>query len=50
MINKENDKDHANTTPVVNESGYVDVARLDVQCHILIKDKDTGETLVKKRG
>ena len=49
MINKENN----NSTEPVNtakESGYVDVARLDVQCHILIKDKDTNEVLVNKRG
>lgn len=52
MINKENDKNdsHGKTAPAVKESGYIDVAKLDVQCHILIKDKDTGEILVKKRG
>ena len=29
---------------------YVDTATLDVQLHIIIKDKDTGEVLVNKRG
>lgn len=32
------------------DSGYVDVAKLDVQCHIVVKDKDTGEVLLNKRG
>jgi hypothetical protein len=48
MINKENDKE---TTPApVKESGFVDTAHMDVQAHILIRDKDTKETLVNKRG
>jgi hypothetical protein len=48
MINKENeDKKEA---PVKQTSGCVDVAKLDVQCHLLIKDKDTGVVLVNKRG
>ena len=48
MINKEN-----NTQPIPEpekDSGYIDTARMDVQCHVLIKDKDTNETLVNKRG
>ena len=49
MINKENTKD-TKPADIPKESGYVDTARLDVQCHLLIKDKDTGETLVNKRG
>lgn len=48
MINKEN-KDKL-PTPVTPGSGHVDVAKLDVQCHLLIKDKDTGIVLVHKRG
>ena len=48
MINKETDKEKP--TEPEKESGYVDTARMDVQCHILIKDKDTKEVLVKKRG
>lgn len=32
------------------ESGIKDTARMDVQCHLLIKDKDTGEVLINKRG
>ncbi len=47
MINKENDTIPAEPE---KESGYLDTARLDVQCHLLIKDKDTGEVLVNKRG
>jgi hypothetical protein len=49
MINKEN-KEEPKTEPVKKESGYMDVAYMDVQCHILIKDKETGEILVNKRG
>lgn len=30
--------------------GYIDVAIVDVQAHILIRDKDTGEVLVNRRG
>jgi len=47
VINKENDdkKDEP-----IKETGFFDVAKMDVQCHILIKDKDTGEILLNKRG
>jgi hypothetical protein len=48
VINKENnDKE---VIPETKESGIIDVANMDVQCHLLIKDKDTGEVLVNKRG
>jgi hypothetical protein len=48
MINKENKQP---TPPQeTKERGHVDTARIDVQCHLLIKDKDTGKTLVHKRG
>ncbi len=48
MINKENDKE---TIPEpIKESGFVDTAHMDVQVHILIRDKDTKEILVNKRG
>lgn len=59
MINKanrgpemDNTKDGiAPVSPVpVKESGYIDVANVEMHCHILIKDKDTGEVLVNKRG
>lgn len=48
MINKENvdDKKPGNST----ESGYIETVNVNVQCHLLIKDKDTGEILVHKRG
>lgn len=47
MINKENSKE---TPEQQTNSGLVDTAKMDVQCHILIKDKDTSEILVNKRG
>lgn len=48
MINKENvDKKQ---TPPAKDEGFVDTARMDVQCHIVIKDKDTGQVIVNKRG
>jgi hypothetical protein len=49
VINKEND-DKETTLEPRKESGIVDVANMDVQCHLLIRDKDTGEVLVNKRG
>jgi len=48
MINKEND--NKSQPESEKKSGYTDVARMDVNAHILIKDKDTGEVLVNKRG
>lgn len=48
MINKETKED--TVVDKVKEPGYIDIAQLDVQCHLLIKDKDTGEILVNKRG
>jgi hypothetical protein len=47
MINKENDK--AIPEPK-KDSGVVDTAHMDVQAHIVIRDKDTKKTLVNKRG
>lgn len=48
MINKENsDKEQPMKQ---KEEGYVDTAEMDVQCHIIIKDKETGNILVNKRG
>lgn len=48
MINKENDEKKPETEE--KESGLIDTARMDVQCHLVIKDKDTGQVLVNKRG
>lgn len=48
MINKENDNEEQISES--KDDGIVDVARMDVQCHIIIKDKDTNEILVNKRG
>ena len=47
MINKENADDKP-CTPVM--PGYIDIVDINVQCHLIIKDKDTGEVLVNKRG
>ena len=47
MINKENDDKEQ---PEEKDSGFVDTAKMDVQCHLVIKDKDTGEVLLNKRG
>lgn len=48
MINKENEKNKA-VTPQGGDT-LVDTARMDVQCHLIIKDKETGQVLVNKRG
>jgi hypothetical protein len=48
MINKEN-SDKEQTNPK-KKTEFVDIARMDVQAHLLIKDKDTSEVLVNKRG
>lgn len=48
MINKANNNDI--DPGAVKEPGYIDATDVNVQCHILIKDKDTGEILVHKRG
>jgi hypothetical protein len=45
VINKVIDEDN-NEEDVAN----LEVAHVDVQCHLLIKDSDTGEVLVNKRG
>ncbi len=49
MINKENDDKDMLIDPK-KDTGPVDIAHMDVNCHIVIKDKDTGEVLVNKRG
>jgi hypothetical protein len=50
MINKESnikdDKNHEDPT----KDGFIDTARMDMNCHILIKDNDTNEVLINKRG
>lgn len=47
MINKEKEQ---KPDTVHEDSGFVEIATMDVQCHLLIKDKDTNEVLVNKRG
>ena len=49
MINKQNNDNEQKKDPE-KDGGIIDVAYMDVQCHIVIKDKDTGQTLVNKRG
>jgi hypothetical protein len=49
VINKETDDKESKPEPK-KESGFVDTAHMDVQAHIMIKDKDTGKVLVNKRG
>lgn len=48
MINKQNNNEPVK--PEQKESSCLDTAKMDVQCHLLIKDKDTGTVLVNKRG
>jgi hypothetical protein len=48
MINKENNDKEQKPEP--KDEVYVDTARMDVQCHLVIKDKETGNILVNKRG
>ena len=49
MINKDsNDKEQIPEPK--KDSGFVDTAYMDVQCHLIIKDKDTGKVLVNRRG
>lgn len=49
MINKEDDKKE-DKPKEEKDSGFVDTARMNVQCHIVIKDKDTGKVILNKRG
>jgi hypothetical protein len=47
MINNEDEKENvAEEKP----AGYIDTAYLDIQCHLVIKDKDTGEIILNTRG
>lgn len=52
MINNDmkKDKEPVPEQETKKETSYIDTARMDVNCHILIKDKDTGEILLNKRG
>jgi len=49
VINKENNDKKPEDKPN-KEPGLIDVAKMEVQCHLVIKDKDTGQILVNKRG
>ena len=48
MINNENE--NKEQKPEEKKKGFHDVARMDMNAHLLIKDKDTGEILVNQRG
>jgi len=54
MINNENNDNKVIPEGDKNEkdvnTGIMDVAHMTVQCHILIKDVDTGQILLNKRG
>lgn len=47
MINK--DEDDKKPEPK-KEDVMVDVANMGVYCHLIIKDADTGQVIVNKRG
>ena len=49
MINKEND-DKKQEPKDNKDDKFIDLARMDVQAHIMIKDKETGKVLLNKRG
>ena len=49
MINKEN-SNKEEIPDLKKDTGLIDAAHMDVQCHLIIKDKETGEIIVNKRG
>lgn len=50
MINKQNKDNLSPQEKEQKEGGIIDIAKMDVNVHLLIKDKDTGETLINQRG
>lgn len=50
MINKETNKELEPKPEPKKDSGFTDTVRIDVQAHLIIKDKDTNEIFVNKRG
>ena len=50
MINNKDNKDIVPSVQPNPTNGFTDLVPVDVQAHILIIDKDTGEILVKQRG
>ena len=50
MINKAKEIKVVLTPEEKEENKPVDVVDLDIQCHILIKDVDTDEIILNKRG
>ena len=49
MINKQNE-DNELSPQEKKDSNMADIAHMDVQVHLQIKDKDTGKILVNQRG
>jgi hypothetical protein len=49
MINKQNEEKQLSPQES-KDSGIADIAHMDVQVHLQIKDKDTGKSLVNQRG
>lgn len=45
-----NEEDAEQKDLPAEDSGIIDVANMTVQCHLVIKDKDTGNQLVNMRG
>ena len=50
MLNKDENNNEKQEPEVKEDDGILDVANMTVQCHIMIKDKDTGNVLLNKRG
>lgn len=52
MINTNNTTEHNQETAPenTNSSGYIETAAMDMQCHLVIKDADTGTVILNKRG
>lgn len=46
MINKQDNKDQDSKTP----TGELDTAKMAVECHLVIRDKENNRVLVNKRG
>lgn len=49
-MNEENLINSTEDNESPKENGILDVAKMEVQCHFIIKDIDTNEILVNKRG
>lgn len=50
MLNKDEKDDKEQNSVVKENNGVLDIANMTVQCHLVIKDNDTGEVLINMRG